>query len=216
MCRAEVIRKLRVANISSAPTTGNSNNPHNIPVGKWRDGLCDCFIFGCCHPHCCLAYWCQPLALGQVMTRMNVTPCGRPVVPSSWGPYKVMVVITIAFNVIYYSPYFAALILAPTTGSSGGTILANLKRVRCLVTIAVVIFMLVATCKTRARVRRAYSIPETSCHGCEDCCCASWCGFCAVTQMARHTADYGVHQADCCSETGLSDFDHFTIYPHVV
>jgi Cys-rich protein (TIGR01571 family) len=211
-----VIRKLGVTNISSAPTTGNNNNPHNIPVGKWRDGLCDCFIFGCCHPHCCLAYFCRALALGQVMTRMNVTPCGRPVVTSSWGPYKVMVAITIPFLVVYYSPYFAALILAPTAGSSGGTFIAILKLLRIPVTIAFVIFVLVATCKTRARVRRAYSIPETSCHGCEDCCCATWCNCCTVTQMARHTADYGVYGASCCSKTGLSEGTPPTIHPHVV
>ena len=32
----------------------------HIPVGHWRDGLCDCCIHGCCHPLCCLAFWCSP------------------------------------------------------------------------------------------------------------------------------------------------------------
>ena len=40
-------------------------NPHKIPTGTWRDGLCDCCKFGCCHPTCCLSFWCTACALGQ-------------------------------------------------------------------------------------------------------------------------------------------------------
>ena len=43
-----------------------AQDPHMIPRGRWRDGLCDCCRFGCCHPQCCLTCWCGPCALGQV------------------------------------------------------------------------------------------------------------------------------------------------------
>ena len=33
---------------------------HHIPVGRWRDGLCDCLTHGCCHAMCCLGFWCEP------------------------------------------------------------------------------------------------------------------------------------------------------------
>jgi len=54
-----------------------ANNPHSVPVGRWRDGICNFAANGPCHPTSCLACWCEPLALGQVMTRLHLTPCGR-------------------------------------------------------------------------------------------------------------------------------------------
>lgn len=29
-----------------------------VPVGHWRDGLCDCCAYGACHPHCWTSYLC--------------------------------------------------------------------------------------------------------------------------------------------------------------
>ena len=66
-----------------------------------------------------------------------------------------------------------------------------------------VVFSIYVVLKTRRHVRERSGIPETSCAGCEDCCCAAWCGCCVVTQMARHTAEYEMYAAQCCSETGL-------------
>jgi hypothetical protein len=34
--------------------------PDGIPIGKWRDELCNCCTFGPCHAMCCLGYWCTP------------------------------------------------------------------------------------------------------------------------------------------------------------
>ena len=66
-----------------------------------------------------------------------------------------------------------------------------------------VVFFITVVCKTRRHIRNRYGIPEQSCHGCEDCCCAYWCMCCTVSQMARHTADYETYAGLCCSETGL-------------
>merc|ERR1711862_83948 len=58
--------------------------------------------------------------------------------------------------------------------------------------------------KTRKAVREKYDIPETYCPGgCEDCCCAFWCGNCVSAQMARHTADYDNDAAFYCTSTGI-------------
>jgi Cys-rich protein (TIGR01571 family) len=56
----------------------DQTNPHNIPTGRWRDDLCDCCKFGCCHAQCCLSYWCSACAAAQVMTRMNLDTCAGP------------------------------------------------------------------------------------------------------------------------------------------
>mmetsp|Transcript_19227 Transcript_19227/g.49208 ORF Transcript_19227/g.49208 Transcript_19227/m.49208 type:complete len:89 (-) Transcript_19227:369-635(-) len=42
-------------------------------------------------------------------------------------------------------------------------------------------------CQNRARVRMVDNIPEDTCAGCEDCCCAFWCGCCTDIQLLRHT-----------------------------
>lgn len=35
--------------------TEYSRGSHHVPYGHWRDGLCACCKFGCCHPHLCMA-----------------------------------------------------------------------------------------------------------------------------------------------------------------
>jgi hypothetical protein len=48
------------------------------PVGGWKDGLCDCFRYGICHPHLWLACYFSPIALAQVMTRERLNWLGSP------------------------------------------------------------------------------------------------------------------------------------------
>lgn len=57
-----------------------------IPTGHWRDGLFDCFRFGCCHPHFCNSWCFQPFIIGQILTRMKMTWLGRRTiaVDESW------------------------------------------------------------------------------------------------------------------------------------
>jgi Cys-rich protein (TIGR01571 family) len=73
-----------------------------------------------------------------------------------------------------------------------------------LLNFAFTILLVVIMARARIRIRSRYGIPERTCHGGEDCCCAFWCSCCTISQMARHTADYENYPARCCSETGLS------------
>ena len=66
------------------------------------------------------------------------------------------------------------------------------------------LFVLIVVFRTRMYVRNRYGIPEETCNGCEDCCCAFWCTTCTVCQMLRHTADYNTYPAGCCTEDGLT------------
>lgn len=224
---------------SSAISAGS--DPHGIPVGRWRDGICDFAKNGCCHPMCCLACWCEPLALGQVMTRLNLSPCcartpggklGRFLHESDeggssdsklqpqnvrrpfWTAFKVLAVLLFveiavdqAFD-YWIDPYFAY-----DVDGDGNVVMEYavvptwvlaMIGARALMRFAFFLYTLVLTMKTRAFVRNRYQIPETTCRGCEDCCCAFWLPCCTITQMARHTADYDHYPAACCTETGLS------------
>ncbi|KAL3763696.1 hypothetical protein ACHAW5_004848 [Stephanodiscus triporus] len=51
--------------------------------------------------------------------------------------------------------------------------------------------------------------------GWEDICCAIWCQFCILGQMARHTVDYGERKAVCCNAVGVSDWDDDEAYEGV-
>lgn len=80
--------------------TSGGGGGHNIPTGHWRDGICNFMANGCCHPMCCLACWCNPLALGQVATRMKLDAKGSPVVnnehrTNSWfNAFKVLALVS--------------------------------------------------------------------------------------------------------------------------
>lgn len=83
------------ANVSPTSTAPAANKErYQVPIGHWKDGLCDCCQYGCCHASCCWGFsglWCLRLqelfcfclawpALGatQVATRLNLDWLGRP------------------------------------------------------------------------------------------------------------------------------------------
>jgi Cys-rich protein (TIGR01571 family) len=151
------------------------------------------------------------------MTRMNLTPYG-----TSWSrsPFKFMLLVFVGFLVIYYGIFLAMIVYAAQfphgevpNHSPYYSMMVTVKN--CL-HVAFSIYVVILICQTRAHVRRTYAIPEASCRGCEDCCCAYWCSCCTVAQMARHTADYRKYHAACCSETGLGDHAPPTISLHIV
>lgn len=208
---------------TESSATRNNDNPHSIPVGHWRDGLCDCCVFGCCHPLVCLTTFFGLLTLGQVMTRMKLNLCAEPAVrgtSTTWSPFKVILVAFIAYNVIDYGITMATLPyrVFDETGQqvSAAPGVAFVLFMRNMIRLSVYVYILMALVKTRAHIRRTFGIPETSCRGCEDICCAFWCGCCTITQMARHTADYRTYRAACCSETGLGDNVPPTTAPRIV
>jgi len=67
-------------------------------------------------------------------------------------------------------------------------------------------FTVIVLRNVRSHLRHKCAIPESevACTaGCEDVCCSLVCPCFAVAQMMRHTADYEVQAATCCSNTGL-------------
>ncbi|GKZ00612.1 hypothetical protein MPSEU_001013400 [Mayamaea pseudoterrestris] len=185
---------------------------HRIPTGRWRHGICDCLRYGCGNPMCWVACCWRPIALGQVMTRMGLNACGTPTSRDAyWTAFKVLAlvflgtvfvdqVITRSTSAYYltqtdeygnpdYSKIPASVILA--WGIQGG-----MRTVYFF-------YMLFLMIRTRAHIRHKYQIPETSCRGCEDCCCSFWCSCCTVLQMAHHTADCDAYPGSCCTESGM-------------
>jgi Cys-rich protein (TIGR01571 family) len=152
-----------------------------IPTGHWRDGIFDCCTHGPCHAQCWLTRCCPLIALGQLMTRLNLNAGGKPASTRLRGltsPCFVMIFLILCFPVLALVP---------------------------LSTLGLFIYIMAIHTRTRNLLRRKYKIGTG--YGClGDCCCAFWFFSCSICQMARHTADYRHrHKARCCTETGLDE-----------
>jgi Cys-rich protein (TIGR01571 family) len=169
------------------------------PLGRWKDGLCDCCAPGCCHPSLCNAICFKQILMGQVLTRMQRTWCGDPVTTRSQykRTFPTLLWLTVAYWMVW--------IFFHCDHDHGGNchgwrhgILGTVRLVWFLYTVIVMI-------KLRKAVRERYQIPQTHCQGCEDCCCVVFCSCCTMAQMARQTADYERQRAYCCTDTGLAE-----------
>ena len=56
---------------------GGIRGEDDIPTGVWRDSLCDCCKFGPCHPSFLNAWFCRPILIAQLLTRMKMTWLGQ-------------------------------------------------------------------------------------------------------------------------------------------
>lgn len=174
----------------------------NIPTGDWRDELFDCCRLGICHPQVCLSCWCTPIALGQVLTRLQLDWFANPITsPKSCSAFKFLaftcliwfVVDNVIYNVTHYHVTYSEY-GNPYPASNWARIVDS---IRSGIGYSYGIYLLILTIRARSHVRSKYSIPEQQCKGCEDCCCSFWCHCCVVAQMARHINDYDHHTASC-------------------
>jgi Cys-rich protein (TIGR01571 family) len=154
-----------------------------IPVGNWRDGLCDCFRLGTFHPHVWMAWCCLPIALGQVMTRLNLDWFGNSMEqhPSSYPAFKFLL-----FSCIIWLCLDTALqLMAPTYSLQGATDSSNyvISAIRQGIAMAYGLFILILMIRVRSLVRSKYAISEQICTGCDDCCTSFWCHCCVVAHI---------------------------------
>jgi Cys-rich protein (TIGR01571 family) len=200
---------------------------NTILSGQWRDGLCDCFNLGICHPHFWMAWCCCPIALGQVMTRLNLNWLGNSMEehPSSCPAFKVLLISFIIWlcldstlDIVARTGIYQELHASDddylsyySTVTVTSTHFYVVNAIRHGIVFVYGLFLLILMIRVRSLVRSKYAIPEQTCTGCEDCCCSFWCHCCVVAQMARHVNDYEHNRASCCSDTGLNKS-----VPHIV
>jgi len=188
-----------LAERSSRPYASSDTPPPVGPEGKWKDGICDCCAFGCCHPALCLGCWCTTLAMAQVMTRFKLNWTGSP----NQEPVSKTFQTTASILFAYICSIIGMIFLSGILAAIGVNVAGLVDIVVRILQLMFFIYVMVAAATTRREVRAHYHIPEQSCTGCEDCCCAFWCTCCMVTQMMRHSADYQQYPAACCTENGL-------------
>jgi len=169
----------------------------NAPIGRWKDGLFDCFSVGICHPSLCCAVFCSRISMAQIMTRMSLTWLGKPGQRiSTKDTFKVVVLLVVSYAIYANALGFASL------EYSAEELPVSISVMRSVGSLFFFVWSVYALCKTRQSVRQQYSIPEEQCVGCEDLCCSLWCTCCSLGQMARHTGEYETYPGTCCSSTG--------------
>jgi len=185
--------------------TSNPTDPSAaVPIGRWREGFCDCFQHGCAEPTCCLAFWCNGMALGQVMTRLKLNAVAEPTANVS-KTFAIVSALWITYSVVNSMVSALTRTTVQVCDSNGcyNTVAVEYNGFSTFLAIVAsllsIYFIYIGTV-TRMRMRKAFQIAG-SCFG--DCCAFFWCSCCTVTQMARHTHDNNVHKSSCCSKNGL-------------
>lgn len=178
----------------------------HAPTGKWKDGICDCFAYGACHPHLWCAFFCSKILMAQVMTRMNLTWLGEPGPrAATQNTFKVVIILLLSYWVYSTTLEIASLDYRPDNAP------LYMMIMKAVGSILWIIWTTYSLCRTRQSIREQYSIPEQRCPGCEDFCCSFFCTCCTLAQMARHTGEYETYPGKCCTSTGLPEGAPFTV-----
>jgi len=232
----------RAQGASTQDGTGHTQLPSKAPVGRWKDGLCDCICY-LFNPVFWVPYCFHLVALGQIMTRLQLGWNGRPgTADTVRNTFKIMLSLTIFFIVsswmgimfkghyyyeeeMAYDQNFQPVIVEDKKWEPSLFFVEYHK----IVAIAIYVFCGIMMMRTRYYLRSRYHIPKTvgflqNCTGfdhicgnraeCEDCVCSFVCQCCTASQMLRHTADYDTYKATCCTATGLPS--HVPIDPFII
>jgi len=201
----------------SVPFPGNNTadriktypNNNQVPHGYWKDGIFSCFKHGIFHPTFCHCLFFPQLLTAQVMTRMHLNwKAEEDTEEESKSTFKIVSIVV----GIYWLLKFLVGSDNDNNGASAPLINSPLLILSSqLIGFFFFVYTIVIITKTRKAIRHKYEIPETHCHGCEDFCCAFWCGNCSSAQMARQTEDNDAESAYCCTKTGITPTHHVMI-----
>jgi hypothetical protein len=141
---------------------------------------------------------------GQVMTRMSRDWCGgpgpRPSVSNTCkivtGIFLAELMVEIILSIVmdtqscfgaqeqYNEETMELEILCPDgTVMEPNSVYSLVRSLTSIVSLAFMIYMLIAICRTREAMRHKYNIEPKCCGGCEDCCCSFWCACCTVSGL---------------------------------
>lgn len=179
-------------------------------LGRWKDGLCDCFRLGCWHPSLWNATICPQILMAQVLTRMKMNWRGDRAPDHEWQQtFRQIFIMVAAF-------WLLTTMLAPPEpvfgrDENGQPIRLSIEQsyLRTLlynmISWVFGLYTLLVMTKLRRMVRARYEIPNNYYFlgQWEDLCVSFWCGCCSVAQLARQTCEYNEQPAACCSPTGL-------------
>ena len=177
----------------------------DIPVGRWKDGLFDCFHYGVAHPMLLNSILCPLIALSQVQGREELDVLGRTVAPgtpqtglySARGTMIMALVLWVFLNTVIISGLEMKLnnFVSPSPADIISLVLVNGVMVG---------FTIYSTVSTRSAIRDIYHIEEHKKQSClKDALTAAFCLPLSISQMGRHTTSYEENKGACCNDTGV-------------
>lgn len=176
--------------------------PTDAASGKWKDPLCSCLKYGCCHPLFLHACCCQQILLAQTMTRLRLTACGKS--SGTTGKWRYTFRIMLVLTIIYYT---LKILLPDFILEERGLLMPSGKYASILVvlnhllSVSFFCYCCYGITLTRRFIRERDGIPAAC--PLEDACVSLWCSCCAISQCALQTANYEFLRAECCSNTGI-------------
>jgi Cys-rich protein (TIGR01571 family) len=172
----------------------------DAPTGKWKDSLFNCCSLGICHPSLLCSWCCNSIAMGQIISRVQLTWLGEigPISRTNQS-FGIIVILTICYFIYSFALFFASMSYANNITTDEPLLLHYL---RIGGTIFYTSWSIYTLYRIRQNVRIRYQIPEHYCRGCEDICCSVFCSCCTVAQLMRHTGEYETYPGVCCSKTG--------------
>lgn len=192
--------------VGGAPAVKKSH----VPVGHWKDGLCDCFQYGICHASVCISFWCHALAAGQVITRLQLNWLGKPTESQAEKAKAFPTLFSISmvyFGLKIFLFFIIVSMMPEDPDEPPPDSVQPFAMMSDMINYAYFFFSAIVIYNVRFHIRKKYAIPENEgCPtGCEDGCMALCCGCCTVAQMMRHTTEYETYKDTCFSSTGLPD-----------
>ncbi len=155
---------------TAANTVANTVAPFTVPTGAWRTQLFSCF--DSCSSGIFWMTWClQPVAIGQLLTRMKLNFCGSQ---TSGNEYKQSCIIWTTLGIaVWVITWFVMVV----TGAG----------YLFLLVYAMSILAVVALTQTRFYMRQKYAIRAECCadSGCLSDCCCMWCGSMCIIVVVR-------------------------------
>mmetsp|Transcript_9914 Transcript_9914/g.15265 ORF Transcript_9914/g.15265 Transcript_9914/m.15265 type:complete len:371 (+) Transcript_9914:183-1295(+) len=193
-------------------TLRRSKSMHKKMATQWRPGndwhvdFFGCFDHGVCHPSVIYSFCCFPwILLAQVANRMNLNWLGYWVSPNT--PRRSLSRDTFTNVFLVFATYFTVVGVIITILANMGEEFHSfrtfyLMSATIIMSILLCIYSFVFMVRIRTSIRESYGIPGTIL---KDCVVIVCCQPCALSQMARQTADYDRQKARWFSETGVSD-----------
>lgn len=178
----------------------------DIPVGRWRDGLFDCFRYGVAHPMLLNSVLCPLLALSQIEGRLGLDVLGRQTSPDTpkeglWSTRGMMI------TVLVFWVFLNTLIISGLEYKLHAFVRLSPADITSLVLVngGLIFFAVKATLNTRKFLREKYRIEEDKKQiQARDIASAVFCMPLSIAQMGRHTTSYADYEGACCSDTGLA------------
>lgn len=160
----------------------NTTGEDSIPLGVWRDGLCDCCKFGPCHPSLLTACFCRPILIAQLLTRMKMTWLGqrthfrntsanlsdsRTEVDQRWKRTFCNIILVLVLMVVLLTMVFPApTIDDPTDPNAYDNLSVEEQRnltINKTLSALIGFYFFYLMVQLRATLRHVYSIPEERC-----------------------------------------------------